>query len=277
MGNFLGAQVRPGAVSATGMATATGTATGTVERGAITGTVQSRAAVIERGAVEAHMNVDASGVGAVIVCMTALILQVLRDVLLSPNSPLMLQYIANSHSLLPILSFCATAVTYRRLNVLQVANLHASQRMQMIADSTCQSGTSTSVPPGTVFAWKPSTPQYADDRLQVPDGYAVCDGTNDTPNLVGRFICGASTKHNASLFQMNSTGGHQNPEHKVSTTLEVRKAWTSGWNAKRHCYQNIGEDALQLNTLKEQCSWHATCEIEDHLPPYYTLVYIMKL
>jgi hypothetical protein len=44
-------------------------------------------------------------------------------------------------------------------------------------------GKPVSAPPGTVVAW---TGKVA----EIPEGWNLCDGTNDTPNLTGRFIRG---------------------------------------------------------------------------------------
>lgn len=49
------------------------------------------------------------------------------------------------------------------------------------------------VPKGTIVAYHPSNFTDATTDIVVPGGWALCDGTNGTPDLRGRFIKGAST------------------------------------------------------------------------------------
>lgn len=66
------------------------------------------------------------------------------------------------------------------------------------------------VPIGGIIMWRGTTP---------PDGWAICDGTNDTPDLSGRFIIGTGTRKDQSeqngtvtegsdiSFALNAEGG----------------------------------------------------------------------
>jgi hypothetical protein len=49
---------------------------------------------------------------------------------------------------------------------------------------------------------------------EVPDGWAVCDGTNGTPNMVNRFLRGAPAGQDPG-----STGGSNSHSHTVSSVL----------------------------------------------------------
>lgn len=64
---------------------------------------------------------------------------------------------------------------------------------------TPSAGSFNGVPSGTIIAFKGSVGA-------LPAGYVVCDGTNSTPNLSGKFILGATTDVNSGL-----TGGSQTP------------------------------------------------------------------
>jgi microcystin-dependent protein len=58
------------------------------------------------------------------------------------------------------------------------------------------------VPAGAIIMWSGAS---------VPSGWALCDGTNDTPNLVNRFVVGAG-----STYSLDATGGSANatlPSH----------------------------------------------------------------
>ena len=54
---------------------------------------------------------------------------------------------------------------------------------------------STAVPDGIIIMW------YG-NLLEIPDGWALCDGTNGTPNLLDKFIVGAGNN-----YAVGSTGG----------------------------------------------------------------------
>ena len=57
------------------------------------------------------------------------------------------------------------------------------------------------LPIGSIIAW---------ENLQIPAGWAVCDGNNGTPNLVDKFVRGAENNN-----EIRNTGG--NEEHQHST------------------------------------------------------------
>lgn len=62
------------------------------------------------------------------------------------------------------------------------------------------------VPSGSIMAWH-------GDANSVPDGWAICDGTNGTPDLRGRFILGVS---NDNSFSFGKIGGSHKYYRKLS-------------------------------------------------------------
>lgn len=79
------------------------------------------------------------------------------------------------------------------------------------------------VPAGTVIAWFPSAergeaeidPEFRTARIIPPNGWALCDGTNGTPNLVDRFVLGTTT-----FDQLGRTGGNPEKTHTHSGRTE---------------------------------------------------------
>jgi len=67
---------------------------------------------------------------------------------------------------------------------------------------------SAAVPSGIIVMWSGS---YA----SIPSGWALCDGTNGTPNLLDKFILGVSSA-NYTGSQINVTGG--NNSHTLSVS-----------------------------------------------------------
>jgi len=97
--------------------------------------------------------------------------------------------------------------------------------------------------------------------VDIPDGFALCDGSNGTPDLRNRFIVGAGDLH-----AVGATGGTTSHEH--------------GFYDNGHIHTiGAGIGLNGGNTYKDQTNiGHAegTTEIVNNLPPYYALAYIMK-
>ena len=60
------------------------------------------------------------------------------------------------------------------------------------------------MPIGTIIAWENTT---------IPENWAVCDGNNGTPNMVGRFVMGASVDGD-----VRATGGSETHTHTMPNT-----------------------------------------------------------
>lgn len=103
------------------------------------------------------------------------------------------------------------------------------------ATSSSSSG-SDGLPAGTIIMWSGTI-------SDIPSGFALCDGTNGTPNLRNRFIVGAGDSYNVGAtggqkdIKANSSyGGYRYGDHYVLTSVST-----------------------------------------ENRPPYYALAYIMKV
>lgn len=119
------------------------------------------------------------------------------------------------------------------------------------------------IPRGVIVMWSGSI-------NQIPPGWALCDGTNGTPDLRDRFIVGAggsysvgsrggTATHNLSHSHSYSgrTGGGQG-----SQTTSGLGGSTSIAPGHTHSYSGTTDSALGSI---------------DNRPPYYALAFIMKL
>ncbi|MBB6253015.1 tail fiber protein [Nitrospirillum iridis] len=148
------------------------------------------------------------------------------------------------------------------------------------------------IPSGSILMWAGSS---------IPTGWVLCDGSNGTPDLRGRFILGGSTADigktgGASTATTGSAGQHSHSGGTGGTALTVdqipshshgfhtgtgEQTLQSGFAANAQngpAFQNLTTDAAgggkaHTHTIPEDGAHTHTVSV---LPPYYTLVYIMK-
>lgn len=124
-----------------------------------------------------------------------------------------------------------------------------------------------SIPSGLICMWSGSTP---------PDGWALCDGTNNTPDLRGRFVLGNSASH-----AIGSRGGSE------TVTLTVAQmpshSHVDSESASFASAMFSASTTSSGNTIKwttnpaYEVSKTGGSQPHNNMPPYYTLAYIMKL
>lgn len=115
------------------------------------------------------------------------------------------------------------------------------------------------VPVGTIVPWFPPSIPKAGEPLGavVPRGWALCDGSNGTPNLQDRFVRGTLDPKS-----INQEGGSKTHNHSASfsgTRFEADNIGRNGTGATRH-------DGNVISISEAET-----------LPLYTTLAYIMKL
>ena len=109
----------------------------------------------------------------------------------------------------------------------------------------------------------------------APTGWALCDGTNGTPDLRNRFIVGQG-----STYSINSTGGlhevtltsAQMPSHEHSTNIDGTHV-IPGVGSSSYPYGGAGSYASTVFNMNPTGGGQP----HENLPPYYALAYIMKL
>lgn len=144
------------------------------------------------------------------------------------------------------------------------------------------------VPKGTIVMWSGTT---------APTGWAICDGTNGTPDLRNRFVVGAGTSYTAGSTGGNSSvtlttanlpphthGGTTDSSglHNHETVATDDGGRNDGTTAQGgQLYQQNGyntKDAgAHTHTFTTTTTPNATSTAFSILPPYYALAYIMKL
>lgn len=142
------------------------------------------------------------------------------------------------------------------------------------------------IPSGTIIAFNSFNP---------PQGWALCDGKNNTPNLTKRFLYGYGSKAKGSFGGQEKVTLKINeiPNHTHSLTINSKTPNHShyivnhnGSNMAGDCLfcrntKTIGTGRTQENSARHthECSVNNTGDNLPHnnMPPYYVLTYIIKL
>ena len=149
--------------------------------------------------------------------------------------------------------------------------------------------------------------------LLIPSGWQICDGTNNTPDLRGRFILSSGSGNDLTIRNINDIGGAENhsltideiPGHIHSGVTSSNGAHIHTTNANgievglnikdgnnKGILSNLNEttgeiniksiDALSINSSGLHTHTFSTSltggnKPHNNMPPFYVLAYIMKL
>ena len=127
-------------------------------------------------------------------------------------------------------------------------------------------------PKGVIVIWSGSIEN-------IPEGWTLCNGENETPDLRGRFVLGVNpnTKKNSNftVSEITTVGGAET--HKLTIEEMPRHNHPSYTNESAG-----GGDGFWYAgggyRLRANNNWGFTGGDQPHnnMPPYYTLAYIMK-
>jgi hypothetical protein len=124
-------------------------------------------------------------------------------------------------------------------------------------------------PKGVIWLWSGSIEN-------IPEGWALCNGENGTPDLRGRFVLGVNpnSKKNSDFMvnELNAKGGNEKALLKHKHTIGGGK---SSFYVGGGGNWNIGSSNYFIN-LNGDVMDEAGNVTEHTLPPYYALSYIMK-
>ena len=134
---------------------------------------------------------------------------------------------------------------------------------------------------------------WSGNKSEIPEGWALCDGNNGTPNLTNRFILGS----NSSVSNVKNTGGSTTHTHNI--TVNGHRLTINEMPSHRHTvctYNKCGDtygsqDASRYKSCADtqetiltngvggsQAHSHsASSNSREHMPPYYILGFIMKM
>lgn len=120
------------------------------------------------------------------------------------------------------------------------------------------------IPAGVIVMWSGSIGN-------IPSGWALCDGSNGTPDLRDRFIVGAGRS-----YAVGATGGAAQVTLTVSQIPAHAHTYTD--------YNSYGGGVVFNGTVLEKSTGYTANtssvgggQAHENRPPYYALAYIMKL
>jgi hypothetical protein len=164
----------------------------------------------------------------------------------------------------------------------------------------------SSFPSGTIIIW---VPPVGTAPTSAPAGWAVCDGTNGTPDLRGRFLLGANPMPggiSTSLLTVGtdntplpaniygSTSGGKTTSFNLTVAnlpphnhLLLRKNAPDGYPIFPYSFgqgpgggyapDSWGSNAPTENWYTDNTGSGTTVSGVSIMPPFYTVIYIMKL
>ena len=122
------------------------------------------------------------------------------------------------------------------------------------------------VPVGTVLSW------YG-KLADIPEGFALCDGKNGTPDLRDRFLVGAGKS-----YKLSDTGGENTHVLTIAEMPKHEHVIYSGLYGSNiysiSCDGSSYGGTLRYKHLTQPAGGN---QPHENRPPYYALYYIMKL
>lgn len=95
----------------------------------------------------------------------------------------------------------------------------------------------------------------------IPDGWVLCDGNNGTPDLTDNFVVGAG-----NVYAPGEVGGTFSHLHPFTSDLHNHTLPAgTGTNAGANISTTTSSETVTGDT-----------SLQENVPPYYALAYIMK-
>ena len=173
---------------------------------------------------------------------------------------------------LTIVSVIAASVApmiSKQIKINEMGDVQANILNQKIEDIKSELDTKDKTPVGVIVMWSGSN---------IPTDWALCDGTNGTPDLRNRFIVGAGDE-----YAIGAIGGDkevaltiaQMPRHQHGVKGYAGE-WRNGLpNFGAHINAGtIGPSSSATTLVGGQSD--GTTQPHENRPPYYALAYIMK-
>ena len=125
------------------------------------------------------------------------------------------------------------------------------------------------IPVGGILIWH--------DTTSIPDGWALCDGQNGTPDLRARFVVGAGGSYGVGAKggseEVTLTTDHL-PSHSHTYTVFGGQKILA-WKDVNDLYDRSGHYSKHANSPTTTSAGGG--KAHSNMPPYYALCYIMRI
>ena len=177
---------------------------------------------------------------------------------------------------------------------LKISKLHVTNDAQF--DKNINNDEKFLVPKKSIIAYHGNT---------APEGWAICDGQNGTPDLRGRFILASGKGKHLTNRSLNQKSGEENvtltaaqmPHHNHQTLIyhiwdsnmsntssmsgghgKGFGGWTGDYNSQvQNPSARWGGRDDKTHGFRSRTTHAGSNHAHNNMPPYYVLTYIMKL
>jgi len=141
------------------------------------------------------------------------------------------------------------------------------------------------IPRGVIIMW-------SGDIHNIPNGYLLCDGSNNTPDLRDRFILGCSNENKIGAKGGNDQHGHSISvggrklqikhlpphQHKIQRDYWDIHCGGDGNKYRVLCANKDGDRNIWSNYVGsgQEHDHPSYCSYSSNIPPYISLAFIMK-
>ncbi|WP_413854570.1 hypothetical protein [Candidatus Ruminimicrobium bovinum] len=125
------------------------------------------------------------------------------------------------------------------------------------------------VPKGAIIIWSGSADK-------IPTGWALCDGTNGTPDLRGKFVLG-SFSETGNKYSVGQTGGEEEHTLTIDEMPSHNHTWLFGLETDDSgTGGSLDEYTRKPGNITDSIGYVGGSRPHNNMPPYYSLCYIMK-
>ena len=147
-----------------------------------------------------------------------------------------------------------------------------STLLSLVTDNVGNLTVTAGVPIGGIIMWS---------GTKAPNGWSLCDGSNSTPDLRGRFVVSTNGDPAMGLtnLKLGDVGGEE--FHQLSVPEMPSHTHTTPTGAQNAGYSGGGNNTYNAGSVTggaggDPTNSNATLP-HNNMPPFYALAYIMKI